>query len=126
MKKIIGLFVFALCTAFINYKNVSVDFRDAYVGRYFCKYTQFKKAGLRNETSSTGDTLSVFITKDVADSVLQLSFGRMNLKAKLNNKNLRAYPSGGTYAGMFFASDSLTFVIKVGHASSHQYIGKKQ
>jgi hypothetical protein len=129
MKKIIaaGILVIALCTAFKKKGNSITDYRDAYTGSYFCRINCNKiDLSRRNTNINTTDTMSVSVTKDATDSVLQFTFGAQVVKFKLTNKTLKAYPSGGHYGGRFFATDSLDIRFSQTNVSSCGYKGKKK
>ena len=128
MRKIIAISIlgFVICTAFNKPMFLFTDYRDAYTGTYFCKSACSNKDGVTRESVNTTDTLSIAISKDAADSVLQIKLGTNILKVKLLNKNLTAFQAGSHYGGNFFASDSLDFIFASGRTSSCKYIGKKK
>ena len=70
-------------------------------------------------------TVSIVISKDALDSVLQINLGQQILKVKLINKVLQPYLRGGHYGGRFFGDDSLSFSYTPSMAVSTSYIGKK-
>ena len=47
-------------------------------------------------------TVSIAISKDALDSVLQINLGQQILKVKLINKVLQPYLRGGHYGGAVF------------------------
>jgi len=125
MKILVLTFGFFICTAFNKPDNsIALDYRDAYTGIYFCN--KWCSIGIGTETSLMSDTISISITKDATDSVLNFNVGNQDIKFKLQGKNLLAYPKSGHYGGELFASDSLTFFISTGHAHTCSYKGKKK
>jgi hypothetical protein len=131
MKKniLIGI-VIIICLSFKKQTTSITDYRNAYLGTYFCN--RFSASGLVSNSAQTGnsnssDTVSIIITKDVLDSVLLINLGRQQIiKTKLISKTLQAYPVYGHYGGKFFANDSIDFYFAASRASSSNYKGKKQ
>ena len=128
MKKntILSLLALIIFTAFNKPTIPLSDYRDSYVGIYSCKYY---KNHLNSENMLYAlDTgwVSITISKDPLDSVLQIDLGQKNVKAKLINKVLQPYPQKGRYRGQFFATDSISLGITSTMASSIRYIGKKK
>ncbi len=127
MKKlaILGAIV---CMAFNMPKALVVDYRDVYTGNYFCKSTCSEVShgnnGMQHDTKN--GNVSIEISKDAVDSVLQIKFGMNILKVKLRNKVLKALEPGSHYGGSFFSADSLDFVFNAGRTSSCKYRGKKK
>jgi hypothetical protein len=129
MKKIIAISIigFLICTAFNWQRGLTIDYRDAYTGTYFCK-SKVSTADIIHGGSPAVDydTLSVKVTKDVIDSVLQIKTWRNVYKMKLKSGTMYAYPEGGHRGGSFYAADSIRLVISVGHSSAHSFVGKKK
>jgi hypothetical protein len=130
MKKIIALSIlsFIVCTAFNKPTILVTDYRDAYIGKYFCKSVCSKKDDTNGkiQNSYRNDTISIVISKDATDSVLQVKLSAQVLKVKLHNNYMRSYSRGVHCGGKFFATDSLDFNFTPGLASSCRYLGKKQ
>ena len=126
MKKvsILSIAVFALCTAF---NPITTDYRDSYIGTYTCNSVCYQKSTVSGQPpQQSNDILSVQITKDVVDSVLQLKINERVIKVKLQNKHMYAFENGTHGGGDFFASDSINFSISMGRANSCKYVGKKK
>jgi len=106
--------------------NFLTDYRDGYVGYYFCKRwaTTFKVEGAPNEVK---DTITIHIEKDAADSVLLFTIGAVQQKFKLVGGNLYPYPDGSVpfRNGGFTSTTKVHFIIRYGRASSTNYIGVK-
>jgi hypothetical protein len=133
MKKKILLIITGLiiCTAFNKskiadpsrtIKTVCTDYRDAYVGYYFCH--SFSTTGGSENPYRIKDTLTINVAKNVLDSIIQITVGPNTLKYKLTSGVLRAYPDGHR-GGKFFATDSISVNISYGHVSASYFIGKK-
>ena len=87
MKTYIALSVlgFIICTAFNKPTKLITDYRDAHAGTYFCK-SKVVIANLTHGGSTViNDTISVKVTKDALDSILQITTGRSVSKFKLKN-----------------------------------------
>jgi len=128
MKKvvIISFVWFLICTAFNSPKALISDYRDGYVGKYFCKKSSSRFQGGKIAPAVSSDTITITISKDALDSVLQINLGQQILKVKLINKVLQPYTQGGHYGGRFFANDSLSFSFSPSLAISYRYLGKKK
>ncbi len=128
MKKVIILsFIgFVLCTAFYSPQVSIIDYRDCYVGKYLCTNSTSRFQGSTATSSISTDTITIFITKDVSDSLLQINIAQQIMKVKLVNKTLKAFPLGGHYGGKFYATDSLDFNYSQGRAFSSRCFGKKK
>jgi len=141
MKKVIisGILCFVICTAFLpavirsvyrvagNTPNtITSDYRDAYTGTYFCNRFCNSYKGNSPGGNYTSDTVSVGITKDATDSVLQINTGQQILKMKLLNKTLQAYPKNWHFGGKFFDIDSIYIDFTAGQTYSCTYKGKKK
>ena len=108
-----------LCTAFIKPKNNVNDYRDAYTGNYFCRSTV-----VASSARPMYDTVTITVSKDVLDSVLQIKFGMNTHKFKIQNTLLNSLAGDG-HSGKFFATDSLRLYMYGGH-SHVSYIGKRK
>ena len=127
MKKI-AILGTIVCMAFNMPKLLVADYRDAYIGNYLCKSTcsELSHGNNGKQNDVINDDASISISKDAADSVLQIKLGSNILKVKLRNKSLKALGQGAHYGGTFFSTDSLDFVFNASRASSCRYKGKKQ
>ena len=128
MKKIIaiGILGFIICTAFNKPTVLLTDYRDSYTGTYSCKfYNNHLSSATMQYVLDTG-RVSITVSKDAIDSVVQINISGQILKAKLINKVLRPYPKEGRYGGNFFAADSISFGFAATMAVSLRYMGKKQ
>jgi hypothetical protein len=138
MKKVITLSIlgFIICTAFITPqvldsartdKSIITDYRDAYTGTYLCRSNCIRMQFNNPNNLYTQDTVSIAISKDAIDSVMQLKIGNGQIvKLKLVHKRLSSYVRGGHYGGKFYASDSLDFTFAPLRVSSCSYAGKKK
>jgi len=108
-----------LCTAFYS------DYRDPYIGIYFCQCsrTSVNSQGFSNKEI---DTVSVFVLKDEMDSVLNIKIQKNTYKFKLKSNTLYAYSNMGHYYGNFYSKDSLIIHLSYGHFSSMVFKGKKK
>ncbi len=109
-----------LITAFIiflitnNPKALLTDYRDIFIGSYFCtKQCQTLNANLN--IAFFEDTLSINITKDNLDSVLNINIKQNNYKVKLLNGILIPYRPGDLIHGYFYSLDSISFAISLSH-----------
>ena len=128
MKTYIALSVlgFIICTAFNKPTKLITDYRDAHAGTYFCK-SKVVIANLTHGGSTViNDTISVKVTKDALDSILQITTGCSVSKFKLKNNILYAYPEGGHRGGGFTGADSIFVSMTQGHAGTVFYAGKKR
>lgn len=135
MKKHVLLIVtgFIICTAFHKPKdticnrtagNSCTDYRDAYTGSYFC-HSSSTMVNPEEGPKKTNSTLTINVSKDALDSILQITIGTNTHKFKLKSEKLYAYPDGEHRNGKFFATDSISMYMSYGRASSSVYIGKK-
>ena|SRR5579872_3012569 len=123
---ITGILISILCMAFTNKQKIITDYRSAYTGVYFCSRTCYRSYYSKTQDNTpTKDTVSIYVSKDAVDSVLQLKMNGQVLKLKLNGRFLGALQNG-RYGGKFFAADSLDFRYAVSRASSCTYVGKKK
>ena len=128
MKKIIliSLIGLIICTAFVCPQVSISDYRNAYVGKYACHSSTRQFKGGNTAHAVFTDTISITITKDVADSILLVNIRQQTLKVKLINKSMQASVSGSHYGGKFYATDSLFFSFQPSMAVSYKYYGKKK
>ena len=141
MKKIIMYIIigFIICAAFMPAVTRSVqgqagnkpsfkltDYRDVYMGNYFCncscRATVSDKSGQGNFT----DTATISVVKDALDSILQVNIALNTYKMKLTNSKMRPCQAGTHFSGNFFASDSISFVMYIGLGHVCRYQGKKR
>jgi hypothetical protein len=119
MKK---LFSFIALSLGLNF--TLTDYRDTYVGNYFCRSRT--TVYIFNESVATSyDTVTVHITKGIQDSVMNISINNNSYKFKLISGNLYSYDLIDLGGGKFFSTDSFKAIISIGRASSIIYIGKK-
>jgi hypothetical protein len=120
-KKIIGVIIcLMVLTAFIKPKQIANDYRDGYIGNYFCRSTVTAVG-----KGAMYDTVTIGISKDVLDSVVQIKFGRNTKKFKIKNNLLNPSSIGEHHNGIFFATDSIRLYMYGGHAMV-TYVGKKK
>jgi hypothetical protein len=126
MKKILMPAAALLCLVLMTGGKPATDYRDAYVGSYFCNrncnHFNLDSHGYIN----VADTITINISKDALDSIMQIRLGRDTVKAKLVSGDLFPYPDGSNYGGSFFSTDSLNFAIAYGRVRTCNYRGKKQ
>jgi hypothetical protein len=129
MKKIIFSIcvVYFLCGASSNHHKILTDYRDVYCGNYFCKRT---RQYLNSEHSSivyANDTITIAITKDAVDSILNIAANQVTYKTKLISGKLSTYISWRQCSGKFYSSDSITFVTSGSQIpNSYYFRGKKK
>lgn len=120
-KKIIGVIsCLMVLTAFIKPKEITNDYRNGYIGNYFCRSTIIAVG-----KGAMYDTLTIAISKDALDSVVQIKFGRNIQKFKVKNNLLNPSSIGEHHHGNFFAADSISLHVYGGHAMV-TYLGKKK
>jgi hypothetical protein len=101
------------------------DYRDAYVGTYFC-HSKSPQIRFDKPPVIIRDTISIIVTKDAIDSVLKFSIGINILKFKLKTGLLSSFPDEDRHKnGKFYSSDSLRLYISTGRANYISLIGKK-
>jgi hypothetical protein len=112
MKKIFLLLLamYIICTAFNNPQYLPGNYRDPYVGSYFCH----RKCQLPNADHTAlviaSDTVTIGVTEDATDSILDITIRGATYMTKLINKNLSPYPLSAHCGGRFFSSDSISFI----------------
>ena len=122
MKTLI-IFICISLTRLSTSTNKASDFRDPYCGTYSCK-SIYRHLTVQ-KTSFTQDTLGTTLTvsKNQADSVLNLAVGNDIFYVKLDDHRFR-----GTKARCFghFSNDSIyfTFIPSLG-PQSFRFVGKK-
>lgn len=100
--------------------NSYVDYREIFVGNYFCKVTSTTFQALE-KANLTQDTVTISITKSSIDSLLLVRIKDMNYEFKLKSSFLLS----NSHKGKFFGKDSVFLNISTGHASYKNFIGKK-
>ena len=114
----------AICFSFTP--KLPTDYRDVYVGNYFCTENCQTVNSDKTGTVSNTTMLTISVSKDPADSVINVNIRNVLYKAKIENGKLFAYPKGH-WSGKLFSSDSLRFVISTSHIMNIcGYSGKKQ
>jgi hypothetical protein len=129
MKKIILSIcvICVLCSAVSIRLRLITDYRDPYTGNYFCSRSH---QHLNSEHSSlvyTSDTLTITISKDAVDSIVDITANQVTYKAKLISGKLRTYISWQQCSGKFYSSDSISFVTSGSQIpNSYYFRGKKR
>lgn len=117
---------FAVFTAFNKPIESFADYRDTYVGTYFCSSMCRGVNSEHNGLTSASDTITISIVKDPMDSILQITIRNTIFKVKLKSTIMSAYPLGQHWAGIFYSTDSIGFSKSVGLAANVcSYLGKK-
>ncbi len=112
-----------LCSAFMVPPN---DYRDSIVGTYFCR-SKCQVLSYNYELTNYTDTVTISITKNTRDSILDISIRGRALQVKLRNGVLYHNEQGARNQGNFFATDSIAFSTSSGLAPNGcSYRGKKQ
>jgi len=129
MKKILLLFgiSFIICSAFNKPLVLITDYRDAYIGNYYCKSKCQVLNSTNTELNTNVDTLTVVITKEFTDSILKVTIRQNSFQMKLRNNNMYPYPSGRHISGKFFSMDSIHINLSPGRMpNTCTYRGKKR
>jgi hypothetical protein len=105
-------------------KNLSNDYRDIYLGDYLC-HSSTTVISIDKQPSIREGSLTIKISKDPVDSILQISFGSQILRFKLKTPSLISYPEGRRYGGRFYLTDSIGLDITLGRLTSIRLNGKK-
>ena len=128
MKKIIFILItsFIICAAFNKPLVLVADYRDAFIGNYLCNSNcKGVRSPSNKNPAATTDVVTVSISKDAADSILQITLEKNIVLAKLKNNILQSYSGGEHLQGKFFATDSVAFVLsRLGSLCS--YKGQKK
>jgi len=123
MKKIIiGLTTVVLCLSFSN----TIDYRDVYVGRFLCNQTCREVNYARSGFDVIKDTVTLVITKDVEDSILNIKLHNNVYKIKLKNNVMYPFSSKGHHSGKFYNADSLVFAYTANIKSGTCTLGGKR
>ncbi len=126
MKKLIFLLFASIivCMAFISPPE---DYRDIYVGRYFCTSRCQSLNSDYTELSYHNDTVTILVTKNTRDSVLNISIRGGSHELKLISNILRPAMRGSRDHGKFFSNDSIIFSSSPGLGPNGcSFKGKKQ
>jgi hypothetical protein len=117
--------IFILCSSFKKEKSILSDYRDIYVGSFFCvKNCQVVNSSY-NGLNINSDTLTIYVRKDSKDSILDVSIGKSVYPVKLSSGNMMAYPNGH-WGGVYYSVDSLGFSTVTSLAPSGcSYVGKR-
>ena len=115
-----------MCTAFNKPMNLPNDYRDGYLGNYFCRRSWEEINSEKNGQNLKTDTLTIFVTKDVSDSILQIKIARNIYKVKLINNEIRPSQANVHFVGNFIANDSISIVVNEGLSRVSFYRGKKK
>lgn len=97
---------FIVCTAFMNPPE---DYRDSYVGTYFCRSKCESLSSNYTEILYHTDTITIAITKNTRDSILDISVRGRSLQVKLINGIMVSYEQSIRNQGRFFSTDSIAF-----------------
>lgn len=109
-----------------NFKKQTVDFRDQYLGVYFCNRNCQVLKGDKTGLEMSKDTVTIVVTKDPADSVLNIKADLSNFKIKLLNGKLYSNTKGSYCTGQF-VGDSIKLGTSIGRVSNMcTYSGKKK
>lgn len=120
---------FIICTAFIiptthPVTSLCTDYRDAYVGAYFC-HSYSLQVRFNESPKAVNDTISIQVSKDAVDSILQFGIGINTFKFKLKNGVLYNYPDENAHLnGKFYATDSV--LINIMSRTTLNLVGKKK
>ncbi len=115
---------FFICTAFIP---PTEDYRDAYVGTYFCRSKCQSLTSDYTEINYHNDTVTISITKNTRDSILNITIQGRAYEVKVNNAIMNVDAQVNRYKGKFFSQDSISFSTSSGRIPNGcSYRGKKQ
>lgn len=104
------------------------DYRDSYVGTYFCRSKCESLNSDYTELSYRNDTITVVITKNnTRDSVLNITIRGKVHELKLKNGVMASNLPSNQNRGRFFSTDSIFFSISPARIPNGcSYKGKKQ
>lgn len=126
--KIFFLTGFACIISGLLYSQPGVtitDYRDAYIGSYFCTcICQGVDTDISKLTSHT-DTTTLYITKNQLDSILNIEIGHNLYQVKLKNGIIYAYPFGRHWGGRLSANN-ISFGLSESMTTMCKYKGKKK
>ncbi|MGQ0828779.1 MAG: hypothetical protein ACT4ON_10330 [Bacteroidota bacterium] len=121
------LISFIICTSFNNGTILLSDYRDEYLGNYFCTSRCQVLNSEHSAINTRIDTRTISVTKDPLDSILKIGIGTKTYQVKLKNNLLYAYPSGNHWGGKFYERDSISFVLSASKApNACRYNGKRR
>jgi hypothetical protein len=111
MKKyVLLLSSLALCGASQRVTKPLTDYRDSYVGNYFCNRSCQSLNSDHSGIVMNSDTLTIGVAKSYIDSVLDITVAAGVFPVKLKSGTLYPYPLGAHRGGKFFSTDSISFV----------------
>jgi hypothetical protein len=107
-------------------KALLTDYRDPYIGSYFCNKICEALDSAHTGHVMSNDTITITVAKDDLDSVLNIFVNLSTFKVKLRDEVLYSYQPGTRISGKFFSSDSISFGTSQGHMINIcAYRGKK-
>jgi hypothetical protein len=102
------------------------DYRDSYVGNYLCYRSCQILSSNATRLEGRNDTITIHVTKNIEDSILNLRIAGNLITAKLVSNKLIAQGSNRSCGGSFSNSDSIKFSLSIGRAANFcSYLGKK-
>jgi hypothetical protein len=70
--------------------------------------------------------MTIGVSKDLSDSILDITIRQTSYQVNLKSSRMSAYPLGQHFGGRFFSSDSIGFVVATSLApNACSYLGKK-
>ena len=103
-----------ICSSFSSVHKVNTDYRDPYVGNYYCKANCIVPNTEHSALTTVTAHLTINVAEDAIDSVLDITLNVNTYKVKLKSGILYAYPSGSPWRGQFYSTDSLSFSVTPG------------
>ncbi|HKC66910.1 MAG TPA: hypothetical protein VKG26_01675 [Bacteroidia bacterium] len=115
-----------ICCAFYKPIKPVTDYRDVYVGGYACKkYIEKLNSSTMTYSLDTG-RITIYVSKDVTDSILLVSANGVLLKVKLSSGgNLLSQPVTRSYGGRFYGTGNIDIFYTPNKTLSSRYIGTK-
>lgn len=120
MKKI-NFFAFLLLALSLSYSfflQQVEDYRDKYVGRYFCNSNCQSLNQDQNGVKYNKDTATLQIVKDKSDSILIIRLHNNTHRVKVKGNYLIPEPISDRWRGRFFSMDSIIFTTTASRAPS--------
>ncbi len=121
---LIGFVGIVTCQVFSQSSDKNTDYRDAYVGSYFCTYFNQGVDTDQNKLAYHNDTITLYITKDPLDSILIIDIDQNIYQVKLKDEIIRAYPPGKHWGGSL-SNNSISFGLSASMTNMCKYKGKK-